>query len=138
MHYNLVKASNRRYLEELKNRGHEMKPLYDAVNIMQDTEWVINKRVYDVIVKLIETDNPLGKLPVNPQHIELPIKPVDIETNKESLVRWKREATRPRYMATEIGRRCSSSDYPNRGDRWTTRVSRPGALGSLMRTIQLR
>ena len=45
-------------LEELKNRGHEMKPLYDAVNIMQDTEWVINKRVYDVIVKLIETDNP--------------------------------------------------------------------------------
>ena len=93
MHYNLVKASNRRYLEELKNRGHEMKPLYDAVNIMQDTEWVINKRVYDVIVKLIETDNPLGKLPVNPQHIELPIKPVDIETNKESLVRWKREAS---------------------------------------------
>ena len=60
MHYNLVKASNRRYLEELKNRGHEMKPLYDAVNIMQDTEWVINKRVYDVIVKLIETDNPKG------------------------------------------------------------------------------
>ena len=93
MHYNLVKASNRRYLEELKNRGHEMKPLYDAVNIMQDTEWLINKKVYNVIVKLIETDNPLGKLPVNPQHIELPIKPVDIETNKESLVRWKREAS---------------------------------------------
>ena len=42
MHYNLVKASNRRYLEELKNRGHEMKPVYDAVNIMQETEWVIN------------------------------------------------------------------------------------------------
>ena len=93
MHYNLVKASNRRYLEELKNRGHEMKPMYDAVNIMQDSEWVINKRVYDVIVKLIETDNPLGKLPVNPQQIELPIKPNDIEENKESLVKWKREAS---------------------------------------------
>ena len=93
MHYNLVKASNRRYLEELKNRGHEMKPLYDAVNIMQDTEWLINKKVYNVIVKLIETDNPLGKLPVNPQHIQLPIKPLHIETNKESLVRWKREAS---------------------------------------------
>ena len=48
---------------------------------MQDTEWVINKRVYDVICKLIENDN-LGKLPVNPQDIELPIKPYDIETNK--------------------------------------------------------
>ena len=93
MHYNLVKASNRRYLEELKNRGHEMKPMYDAVNIMQDTEWVINKRVYDVIVKLIETDNPLGKLPVNPQQIELPIKPNDIEENKESLVKWKSGAS---------------------------------------------
>ena len=50
MHYNLVKASNRRYLEELKNRGHEMKPLYDAVNIMQDTEWLINKKVYNEVI----------------------------------------------------------------------------------------
>ena len=93
MHYNLVKASNRRYLEELKNRGHEMKPVYDAVNIMQDTEWVINKPIYEVILKLIQTDSSLGKLPTNPQEIELPVKPVDIETNKESLVQWKRQAS---------------------------------------------
>ena len=93
MHYNLVKASNRRYLEELKNRGHEMKPVYDAVNIMQETEWVINKPIYEVILKLIETDSSLGHLPTNPQEIELPVKPVDIETNKESLVKWKREAS---------------------------------------------
>ena len=91
MHYNLVKASNRRYLEELKNRGHEMKPVYDAVNIMQDTEWVINKPIYEVILSLINTDSSLGHLPTNPQEIELPVKPVDIETNKESLVKWKRE-----------------------------------------------
>ena len=93
MHYNLVKASNRRYLEELKNRGHEMKPVYDAVNIMQETEWVINKPIYEVILKLINTDSSLGHLPTNPQEIELPVKPVDIETNKESLVKWKREAS---------------------------------------------
>jgi len=93
MHYNLVKASNRRYLEELKNRGHEMKPVYDAVNIMQETEWVINKPVYEVILSLINTDSSLGHLPTNPQEIELPVKPVDIETNKESLVKWKREAS---------------------------------------------
>ncbi len=83
MHFNLVKASNRRYLEELKNRGHEMKPVYDAVNIMQETEWVINKPIYEVILSLINTDSSLGHLPTNPQEIELPIKPVDIETNKE-------------------------------------------------------
>ena len=93
MHYNLVKASNRRYLEELKNRGHEMKPVYDAVNIMQETEWVINKPIYEVILSLINTDSSLGHLPTNPQEIELPVKPVDIETNKESLVKWKREAS---------------------------------------------
>ena len=93
MHYNLVKASNRRYLEELKNRGHEMKPVYDAVNIMQETEWVINKPIYEVILSLINTDSSLGHLPTNPQEIELPIKPVDIETNKESLVQWKRQAS---------------------------------------------
>ena len=93
MHFNLVKASNRRYLEELKNRGHEMKPVYDAVNIMQETEWVINKPIYEVILSLINTDSSLGHLPTNPQEIELPIKPVDIETNKESLVQWKRQAS---------------------------------------------
>ena len=93
MNYVFVKQTNRRYLEELKNRGHMMKPVYDAVNIMQDTEWVINKPIYEVICKLIQTDNSLGNLPINPQEIELPIKPVDIETNKESLVKWKREAS---------------------------------------------
>jgi len=60
MHYNLVKASNRRYLEELKNRGHEMKDLYDSINIMQETEWVINKPVLDVIEALIKKDVTLG------------------------------------------------------------------------------
>ena len=80
MHYNLVKASNRRYLEELKNRGHEMKDLYDSINIMQETEWVINKPVLDVIETLIKKDVTLGKLPVNPQSMELPPKPIDIAT----------------------------------------------------------
>ena len=60
MHYNLVKASNCRYLEELKNRGHEMKPVYDAVNIMQETEWVVNKPVYEVILALINADSSMN------------------------------------------------------------------------------
>jgi len=100
MHFNLVKASNRRYLEELKNRGHEMKPVYDAVNIMQETEWVINKPVFEVISKLIESDDGMGNLPTNPQTIPLPIKEVDVENNdktsptyKENLVKWKRQAS---------------------------------------------
>ena len=94
MHYNLVKASNRRYLEELKNLAKEMPVVYQSVNIMQHTEWVINKPVYEVIKQCMDNDFPLGKLPVNPQAIELPIKPVDISTNPEALVKWKREASK--------------------------------------------
>ena len=86
MHYNLVKASNRRYLEELKNKVHEMPVVYSSVNIMQHTEWVINKPIFEVIKKCMENDFPLGKLPVNPQTIELPIKPVDIGVNEEATI----------------------------------------------------
>ena len=94
MHYNFVKATNRRYLEELKNRVHEMPTVYQAVNIMQHTEWVINKDIYEVIKTCMDNDFQLGKLPTNPQTIELPIKPVDIDTNKEALIKWKREASK--------------------------------------------
>ena len=94
MHFNLVKASNRRYLEELKNHAKQMPDVYKSVNIMQHTEWVINKPIFEVIKKCMENDFPLGKLPINPQTIELPIKPVDISTNKESLIKWKREASK--------------------------------------------
>ena len=94
MHYNFVKATNRRYLEELKNRVNEMPTVYQAVNIMQHTEWRINKDIYEVIKTCMDNDFQLGKLPTNPQTIELPIKPVDIDTNKEALIKWKREASK--------------------------------------------
>ena len=94
MHYNFVKATNRRYLEELKNKVHEMPTVYESVNIMQHTEWVINKDIYDVIKTCMVNDFPLGKLPINPQTLELPIKPLDIDTNREALIKWKREASK--------------------------------------------
>ena len=94
MHYNLVKASNRRYLEELKNKAHEMPIVYQSVNIMQHTEWVINRPIFEVIKTCMENDFPLGKLPINPQTIELPIKPVDIGVNTEATIKWKREASK--------------------------------------------
>ena len=94
MHYNFVKATNRRYLEELKNKVHEMPTVYESVNIMQHTEWVINKDIYEVIKTCMENDFPLGKLPINPQTLQLPIKPLDIDTNKEALIKWKREASK--------------------------------------------
>ena len=82
MHYNFIKQSNKRYLEELNNRVHEMPVVYESVNIIQETEWVINKPIYDVIKTCMENDFNLGQLPVNPQSTELPPKPFDIKTDK--------------------------------------------------------
>ena len=92
MHYNLIKSRNRRYLEELKDRGHEMPIVYDAVNIIQHTEWVINKPVFDVFEHFLKHNISLGKLPVNPETIEFPPKPVDIATNVEARLAWKKLA----------------------------------------------
>jgi DNA-directed RNA polymerase len=93
MHYNWIKQTNKRYLEELANRWHEFPVVSNAVNIMQRTEWVINKPVFDVLEACINNSYPLGKLPVNPEDIPLPPKPFDIATNKEAKTKWKREAS---------------------------------------------
>jgi len=93
MHYNFIKATNKRYLEELNNRWHEFPVVSNAVNIMQRTEWVINRPVYDVLETCIINSYPLGKLPINPEDIPLPPKPFDIATNKEAKTKWKREAS---------------------------------------------
>ena len=71
-----------------------MPVVYQSVNIKQHTEWVINRPIYEVIKTCMQNDFPLGKLPVNPQTIELPIKPVDIGVNKEATIKWKREASK--------------------------------------------
>ena len=82
MHYNFIKQSNKRYLEELNNRWHEFPVVSNAVNIMQRTEWVINQPVYEVLLACITNGYALGKLPINPEDIPLPPKPHDIATNK--------------------------------------------------------
>ncbi len=102
MHYNLFKSSNRKYLEEIKDRGHEMPIVYDCANICQKTEWVVNKDVYDVFKHCLDNNIPLGKLPVNPESIELPPKPADIATNKDALIKWKKQAKPIYYQQTKL------------------------------------
>ena len=92
MHYNMIKQTNRRYLEELTNRWSEFPDVTKSINIMQKTEWVINKPIYDLLKTCVENDYALGKLPINPESMELPPKPFDIATNPESKTEWKRKA----------------------------------------------
>ena len=93
MHFNFIKQTNKRYLEELNNRWHEFPAVSNAVNIMQRTEWVINRPIYDVLEKCVLNGYQLGKLPINPDDIPLPPKPFDIAVNKDAKTKWKREAS---------------------------------------------
>jgi len=93
MHYNFIKQTNKRYLEELNNRWHEFPDVWNSVNIMQKTEWVINKPIYDVMLACTKNGWALGKLPINPKDIPLPPKPFDIAENKDAKSKWKREAS---------------------------------------------
>ena len=93
MHYNFIKQSNKRYLEELNNRWHEFPVVSGAVNIMQRTEWVVNRPVFDVFNTCVMNSYQLGKLPINPEDIPLPPKPFDIAVNKEAKTKWKRQAS---------------------------------------------
>ena len=89
-------------LDEIKDRGHEMPIVYDCVNICQKTEWVVNEPVYQVFNHCLENNIPLGKLPVNPESIELPPKPADIATNKDALIKWKKMAKPIYYQQTKL------------------------------------
>ena len=87
----LVKTRNRNYLEEIHNKSDEMEGVFDAVNRIQATEFRVNTKVLAVARAVWENDLPLGKMPKG-EKVELPTKPVDIATNKEALVAWKRQA----------------------------------------------
>ena len=94
MHYNFIKQTNKRYLEELNNRWHEFPVVSNAVNTMQGTEWVINKPVFDVLDSCIENSWELGKIPINPEDKPLPPKPFDIAINEEARKKYNRLASK--------------------------------------------
>jgi DNA-directed RNA polymerase, mitochondrial len=57
----LVKTRNKGYLTALKD--HQMPWVYASVNALQDTEWSVNKGIYDVIKQLWERGAPAAGLP---------------------------------------------------------------------------
>ena len=92
MHINLFKSRNRAYLEEMNNRAHDMPDIYKAVNVLQNTPFKINVKVYQVANTIFHNGSVVGKLP-STEDIPLPPKPHDIATNKEARKKWKRKAS---------------------------------------------
>tara|TARA_R110002110_G_scaffold171456_9_gene373927 strand:- start:19 stop:2424 length:2406 start_codon:yes stop_codon:yes gene_type:complete len=91
-------TSHMNYLEELKQ--YDMPEIYESINALQQTKWKVNSKILQVLNTCFNDGNrSRGKL-INNELLELPNKPHDIATNKESLKKWKAKAVAV-YTANE-------------------------------------
>ena len=70
----------------------DMPKVYQALHFLQETPWRINKRVHAVVNEALKRNLVIANMP-DYRGRELPIKPVDIETNPEAAQRWRKEAS---------------------------------------------
>lgn len=70
-----------------------MPEVYEAVNHLQRTSWIVNRKVYAIAQKLWEDGGGIADLPPRDRQ-PIPDKPEDIATNEEAKTAWKREAGR--------------------------------------------
>ena len=70
----IVKTHRKTYLEELSNRANEMPVVYEAINALQATPWVINRPVYEVAQLVWGAGQETAGLPPMEDY-DLPIKP---------------------------------------------------------------
>ena len=85
----LVKYRKRENLNELE--GVEMPIVYKSINAQQDTPYIINEFVFNVLKKAWDKNISVGGLP-KAELEELPSKPHDIDTNKESRKLYRQKA----------------------------------------------
>lgn len=71
----------------------DMRGPYEALNAVQEVSWKVNRKVLDVAQRLWERGQGEAGLPVS-KPLELPAKPHDIATNKDSRRKWKIEASK--------------------------------------------
>lgn len=85
----LVKTRNKEYLNQLEDV--DMPLVYDALNAMQNTAWVINRRVLRVMNHLWDRAIDTEILPRKNDY-EIPEFPADGDINPEAKAAWKVEA----------------------------------------------
>lgn len=91
LRYSLIKTANRNYLEEM--RSWEMPKVYAAINALQDTPWMINTGVMEVMRAVWDGGGRLGGLPARENEM-LPAKDFAPDTaNDDPRVKsWKQKA----------------------------------------------
>lgn len=91
------------YLYDLETRPEQMRPVYAALNAVQETPWKINRSILDVMKQAAAVGLAIGKAPMmlpakNQAELEakmpLPPKPSDIDTNVAARKEWSRSAAK--------------------------------------------
>ncbi|MCD7779627.1 MAG: hypothetical protein LUH05_03015 [Candidatus Gastranaerophilales bacterium] len=92
----VIKNNNKQYLEKLKDSGIDK--TLNAINIIQDTAWKINKDVLNTVIALWEEGQAVAGLPKrDDDYIEsYPYPEITdskqlTEEQKQKVVKWKRE-----------------------------------------------
>jgi DNA-directed RNA polymerase len=96
----LVKTPNRHYLEELEGMTEEMSEVYEAINHIQKTPWMVNPFVLVAFQIVYERGLNVAGLPSR-EDIPVPPSPLTKEQNTKELDEetkakfkaWKKEAT---------------------------------------------
>jgi len=79
---------SKEYLNELGE--HEIEPIYDALNAMQNTAWSINTKVLSVVQELWQSGSELGGIPTSDNY-PLPTRPAFLENEDYTKEHWTDE-----------------------------------------------
>lgn len=82
----IVKSFNRNFLEDLANV--DMPEVYEAINHIQNTAWVVNRPVVDVFRYLYDNEVALADLPTRK---EVPKEAYPEGGSKEEIIAWKKK-----------------------------------------------
>lgn len=77
---------------QLELTQDKMPLVYDAINLLQQTKWQINKKVLSVMRTVWELGGNMAGLPPA-EPLPLPALPPDMDTNDDAKRRWKYEAS---------------------------------------------
>jgi DNA-directed RNA polymerase len=90
MHF--IKSRDLEYKNQLNALGDQMSPVYEAVNIVQQTPWKINSQVFEVMNHYYENKLDCQAMPCEFEELTM-TRPYPKEGTKEEIIEWKREAT---------------------------------------------
>ena len=87
----IVKTEDKKLLKKLEEQNPQH--LYSAVNGLQDTGFIVNKKVLDVALELYERGIEVGCM-MSAEPEPLPPKPYNIATNEIARKQWRHEAAK--------------------------------------------